>query len=152
MSVPLFEKFVTKHDLDIELVESEEGTRTAEEAAEVHGVPVSNIVKSLVVKADGEFAVVLCPGDERLDFKALRETLGKKSIQMADADDVKDVTGHSIGGVPPFGHEQPLFTIIVDGFDSAQPLWAAAGAATVNFKISLSQLEEIVKKVNSMVG
>lgn len=152
MSDSLFKNFVEKEALDIELVKSEEETRTAEEAAEVHGVPVSNIVKSLVLEAGNEFVVVLCPGDKRINFKELKDKLNKKSVQMATPEQVKEITGHSIGGVPPFGHKTPLQTIIISGFDSSEPLWAAAGAADVNFQINLSELEEIVERVNNMLG
>lgn len=152
MSVSLFKTFVKTHRFDVEIVRSEERTRTAGEAAEVHGVPVSNIVKSLVLKADDEYIVALCPGDKRLYFQELKTILGKESVRMANAWEVKEVTGHSIGGVPPFGHNEPLRTIIVSGFDATEPLWAAAGAAEVNFQTTLAELEEIVAHVNNMLG
>ena len=152
MSASLFIKFVEGQGLDIELVESEKGTRTAEEAAEVHGVPVSNIVKSLVLKAANDFVIALCPGDKRIDFKEVKANLNKENVRMATPTEVKEMTGHSIGGVPPFGHQEPLRTFIVSGFDSTKPLWAAAGAADLNFKTNLSELKEIVEQVNSMLG
>ena len=153
MSVKLFKQFIEKYNIeDVVLVKSKKGAHTAEEAANVHGVPISNIVKSLVVKADEDFIIVLCPGDKRIKIKTLRDTLGKESVQMANASDVKNMTGHSIGGVPPFGHKQPLRTIIIEGFDSSEPLWAAAGAADANFQTTLSKMEEIVERVNNMLG
>ena len=152
MSVPLFKNFIKKTKLNITLLSSEEETRTAAEAAKVHGVPVSNIVKSLVVKADDEFIIVLCPGDKKVDLKALQDILDKESVRMANPFEVKEITGHSIGGVPPFGHKEPLQTVIIPGFDSAEPLWAAAGAADVNFQTTLAELEGIVERVNNMLG
>ncbi len=133
MSVSLFLEFIKKHKLNITPVKSEQATTTAQEAAAVHGVPVSNIVKSLVVKKDNEFIVYLCPGDKRLNL----EEIGGR---MATPDEVKEITGHSIGGVPPFGYKKPLKTVIVDGFNPNQPLWAAAGAQDTNFKTTLSEL------------
>lgn len=152
MSVPLFLDFIKKHRLDISPVKAKEATTTAEEAARAHGVPVSNIVKSLVVKADEDFVICLCPGDRKLDFKDLSQRLGKKDIRMAGAEEVKGTTGHSIGGVPPFGHIRTNKTMIIDGFDPSAPLWAAAGAADTNFQTTLPELERIVKLVNAMVG
>jgi len=141
MSVPLFLEFVRKYKLDITPIRSERATTTAKEAAKVHGVPISNIVKSLLVReANGEFVVYLCPGDKRLELK--------EGARMATADEVKEVTGHSIGGVPPFGHKRPLRIIIVDGFDESAPLWAAAGAPDTNFKTSLSELQRIIEKIS----
>lgn len=144
MSVELFKKFLKENNLDIELMRTERPTLTAEQSAKVHGVPVCNIIKSLVVRADLDFFVCLCPGDKRLDLDNLRRKLGKKEARMATPDEVKEITGHSIGGVPPFGHKKPLETIIIDGFDCKQPLWAAAGASDVNFKTTLSQLKKII--------
>ncbi len=137
MSVALFLEFVKKHKLNITPVKSERATTTAKEAAEAHGVPVSNIVKSLLVReADGNFVIYLCPGDRRLDLK--------KGARMANAGEVKEITGHSIGGVPPFGHKRKLKTVIVDGFDPEVPLWAAAGAADTNFETNFLELKKIV--------
>ena len=139
MSVALFLTFVEKHKLDITPVKSKQATTTAKEAAEAHGVSVSNIVKSLLVReSNREFVLYLCPGDKRLELS--------EGARMAKADEVKKVTGHSIGGVPPFGHKTSLKTVIVDGFDGAAPLWAAAGAADTNFKTSLPELVTVFKK------
>lgn len=144
MSVELFKKFLKENNLDIELMRTERPTLTAEQSAKVHGVPVCNIIKSLVVRADLDFFVCLCPGDQRLDLDNLRRKLGKKEARMATPDEVKEITGHSIGGVPPFGHKKSLKTIIINGFDASQFLWAAAGAPDVNFKTTLSQLKKII--------
>jgi len=148
MPVELFEKFIKENNLDIKTIKSEQATTTAQQAADAHNVPVSNIVKSLVVKADNEFFIVLCPGNKRLDFQELKNMLGKKDVRMANADEVKQITGHSVGGVPPFGHKKPLKTIILHGFNSNEPLWAAAGRADTNFKTSLFQLKNILKQNN----
>ncbi len=137
MSVLLFLDFVKKHNLDIAPVKSDQPTATAREAAKAHNVPTCNIVKSLLVREpDGEFTIYLCPGDRRLELK--------EGTRMAIADEVKEITGHSIGGVPPFGHKTPLKTIIVDGFNAEEPLWAAGGAANTNFKTTLKDLKEVV--------
>ncbi len=145
MSTKLFNNYINQHNLDITPVQSKQATKTAEEAAEVHGVPVSNIVKSLVVKVGEKFVIVLCPGDKRVDFEQLKEILNKRDTQarMATPDEVKKVTGHSIGGVPPFGHKQKLNTVILDGFNAEQSLWAAAGAGNVNFETTLRDLKTI---------
>ena len=148
MSVELFEKFIKENNLDIKTIKSEQATTTAQQAADAHKVLVSNIVKSLVVKADNEFFIVLCPGNKRLDFQELKKILRKNTIKMANADEVKQITGHSVGGVPPFGHKQPLKTIILNGFNPDEPLWAAAGRADTNFKTTLSELKNILNKIN----
>lgn len=148
MSLELFEKFLKENGFSIKPVKSKESTSTAEEAARAHGVPVSNIVKSLLIKADGDFFMCLCPGDKKVNFENLKKKLNKTELRMANAREVKEITGHSIGGVPPFGHKTTLKTIILDGFDEKAPLWAAAGASDTNFESSLSQLKKVISTLS----
>lgn len=155
MAVSQFKKYLSENSIkDINVIEVEESTHTAQEAADVHGVPVCNIVKSLLVRYTGDcaikFALILVPGDKRLDLDYWKEYLMADDIRMANADEVKMVTGYSIGGVPPFGHHDAdgnfkrLDTHIADGFDRERELAAAAGNFKAVFKISLERLKELV--------
>ena len=133
-----FEQYLKQNKIsDISIITSEEDTNTAEQAANTHNVPVSNIVKSLVVKTDNEFVLYLVPGDKRLDM----ERVGGR---MANAEEVKEITGYSIGGVPPFGHTTKLKTYIVDGFNKDEIVVAAGGKPNTVFKIALKRLKELI--------
>ncbi len=133
----LFEQYIKDNNIDIELLETDESTRTAQDAANTHHVPVSNIVKSLLTKIGENFVLYLVPGDKRLDL----ESIGGR---MANADEVKEITGYSIGGVPPFGHITKLETRIMDGFDSENILLAAGGKPNIIFKITLEELKKLI--------
>ncbi len=149
MAIEVFSKFVKDNDLDIKILVSQESTHTAQEAGSVHGVPVSNIVKSLLVKVNNDFKVFLVPGDKRLDLEGLKKTFVTDDIRMANADEVKEQTGYSIGGVPPFGHKNKLEINIVDGFDEKNDIVAAAGSSNSVFKTSLENLKKIVEKIDN---
>lgn len=148
MAVSTFKEYLDLHNLQFEILETSADTHTAQQAAEVHGVPVSNIVKSLLLCSELEggkrFFLVLTPGDVRLDIEKWSRKLTISPLRMANADEVKSTTGYSIGGVPPFGHTSKIETHIEDGFDGDIELVAAAGSANSVFKISLNQLKEIV--------
>jgi len=64
-------------------------------------------------------------------------------LSKADADTVKSVTGFSIGGVPPFGHPQPLMTVMDEDFFTLDEVWAAAGSSVAVFAISPTRLQEL---------
>lgn len=136
MSTKKFQDFLEKNNLNITILESPEKTHTAQQAADVHNVPVKNIVKSILVRIEGEFFLFLVPGDKRLDTK-------EKKADIATPEEVKKVTGYSIGGVPPFGHKEEIQTYMEDGFDENQELLAAAGSPNSVFKISFEELEKI---------
>ena len=84
------------------VIHSHETIHTAEEASRVRGVPMSHGVKSIVVKSDAGFFVILVPGDRKINFEHLKDKIGK--AKLADPKDVFRVTGCEVGSVHPFGN------------------------------------------------
>jgi prolyl-tRNA editing enzyme YbaK/EbsC (Cys-tRNA(Pro) deacylase) len=118
-----------------------EGTKTAADAAAAVGVSVGQIVKSLVFLVDGAATMALVAGDNRLDEAKLAAAAGGGEVVRPDGDAVRAATGFPIGGVPPIGHDLPVY---VDedllGFDE---VWAAAGTWTDVFPISPAELVRV---------
>jgi len=145
MAIETFKQYLIENKInEIEILVSVESTRTAQEAANTHNVPVCNIVKSLLVRIDDSFKMFLVPGDRRLDIDYLKKEYNTENVTMANADEVKEITGFSIGGVPPFGHKNSIPTIIVDGFDKNSLLVAAAGSQNSVFKIDYDRLKALI--------
>ena len=124
--------------LEVEIRQFEATTRTAEDAANAIGCTVGQIVKSLVFLVDGEAVMTLVSGPNRLDEKKLAGLcgVGRKKIKRADADKVREVTGYSIGGVPPFAHAKSLRTFIDEDFFQYDAVWAAGGTSNAVFPIA----------------
>ena len=66
-----------------------------------------------------------------------------KDISMASADDVKNVTGFTIGGVSPIGHLNKIEILIDLSLERFDELFAAAGHPNCIFKISFEDLSKI---------
>lgn len=133
-----------------------EGTKTAEDAAAAIGCPVAAIVKSLVfVVSDGqgneEPVVALIPGDLRLDPKALASTAGAIDSRRASLEEVRQATGYSAGGTPPFGHLNALRVFADPALRRHDPVWAAAGTPTTVFPISIEDLDRLARPVWSAI-
>ena len=62
---------------------------------------------------------------------------------MASADDVKNVTGFTIGGVSPIGHLKKIEILIDLSLERFDELFAAAGHPNCIFKISFEDLSKI---------
>jgi Cys-tRNA(Pro) deacylase len=129
--------------VDIHPKEFPEGTRSAADAALAIGVDLGQIVKSLVFSVDGEVVVALVCGDNLLDEQKLARCAGGDEAQREDADTVRDATGYPIGGVPPFGHHEPLRVFIDEDLLTFEELWAAAGTPHVNFAITPDELVRV---------
>ena len=98
------EKSLKQFNPDLKVIELEQTARTANDAATALGCKVGAIVKSLLFKAGENFILCLVSGDKRCSLNKLKKMLNEKDVSMANPDDVKRVTGYTIGGVSPTGH------------------------------------------------
>lgn len=119
------------------------GTKTAVDAARAVGCEPSQIVKSLVFEVDGEPVLALVPGDRRLDTARLADAAGGRKARRASLDRVKEATGFAAGGTPPFGHARNLRVFADRTLRRHDTVWAAAGAPTAVFPISLADLDRL---------
>ncbi|MEA2212767.1 MAG: hypothetical protein QOF83_2715 [Solirubrobacteraceae bacterium] len=129
--------------LEIEVRTLSDSARTAPLAAAALGVEVGQIVKSLVFLRDGEPILVLCAGDRRVDAERL-------ALSPASADRVRGVTGFSIGGIPPLGHDVELNTTIDESLHRFDVVWAAAGTPHHVFAIDTRALIEAIPAARVM--
>ncbi len=119
--------------LQIDVRTLSDSARTAALAAAALDVEVGQIVKSLVFLRGEEPVLVLCAGDRRVDA-------GRLGLAPAPADKVRAVTGFSIGGVPPLGHDVELDTTIDASLRRFEIVWAAAGTPHDVFGIETEEL------------
>lgn len=122
------------------VLELEESTRTAEDAAAAVGCTLAQIAKSLVFRsASGRSVLVIASGANRVDEKKAAAHLGEK-IARADADFVRQATGFAIGGVPPVGHATPPIVLIDEALMEFEAIWAAAGTPNAVFRLTPADL------------
>ena len=62
---------------------------------------------------------------------------------MASADEVKNTTGYTIGGVSPIGHLNKIDILIDNSLERFNVLYAAAGHPNCVFKINFKNLQKI---------
>ena len=129
--------------LDVHPRDFPDATRSAADAAMAIGVDLGQIVKSLVFAVDGEPVVALVSGDNLLDEVKLANVAGGDRAWREDADTVRDATGFPVGGVPPFGHREPLRVFVDQDLLDYDELWAAAGTPHCNFPITPAELVRV---------
>lgn len=144
-SIQRVQDYLTKHGVDSRVVELDKSTRTAPMAAEAIGTELGSIVKSLIFIADGSVVLALVAGDRRASLDKLQEVLGSTGVRIATAEEVKELTGFAIGGVPPVGHHQSYTTIIDRSLGRFATVYAAAGSPRAVFPIDFRQLVELTR-------
>lgn len=121
--------------LGVEVRRFPEGTRTAADAAAAVGCEVGAIVKSIVCASDQGPVLVLTSGVNRVDYDKVAAHLGRERVARADAALVREATGYAIGGTAPFGHPEPLPTLIDADLMAHDEVWAAAGTPDTVFGV-----------------
>ena len=137
------QEFITKFDSRLKVIVLNIAARTAKDAAISLKCEVGAIVKSLLFRADDTFLICLVAGDKRCSLNKLKKILEKKDVCMANANEVKESTGFSIGGVAPVAHIQKLDIIIDKSLSRFENVFGAAGHPNCVFKINYNQLIKI---------
>ena len=137
------EKSIKEFDPNLKIVCLEQTARTAQDAATALGCNVGAIVKSLLFSTGDNFVLCLVSGDKRCSLNKLKKTLDEKDVSMANPDEVKKVTGYTIGGVSPVGHLSKVKIYIDTNLDRFTTVFAAAGHPNCIFKIEFNQLTKL---------
>ena len=135
------EKSLKQFNTDLKVIELEQTARTANDAATALGCKVGAIVKSLLFKAGENFILCLVSGDKRCSLNKLKKILNEKDVSMANPDDVKRVTGYTIGGVSPTGHLTKIKIYIDENLKNFNSIFAAAGHPNAVFEIDFEDLK-----------
>ena len=134
------EKSIKEFDKNLGIICLEQTARTALDAATALGCSVGAIVKSLLFSTGNSFVLCLVSGDKRCSLNKLKKILDEKDVSMAKPDDVKRITGYTIGGVSPVGHINKVKIYIDTNLKKFKTVFAAAGHPNCVFKIEFNQL------------
>lgn len=137
--------------VQLEVVTFAQSTHTAQEAADAVGAEIGQIVKSLVFitlrNEQLQPCLALVSGANTVDMERLGAVLGESRVRRATADEARELTGYSIGGIPPFGHPQPLRTVMDPDLGRFQLIWAAAGTPNSVFAVPPATLRALANAI-----
>ena len=145
------EKILKDFDESQNIIVLETSARTALEAASSLGCEVGAIVKSLLFKTENSYTLCLVAGDKKASLNRIKKALKIKDASMASAEDVKNITGYTIGGVSPIGHLKKIEILIDKSLSRFNLLFAAAGHPNCVFKIDFTNLKKITNGVTEEI-
>lgn len=128
-----------KHGIEYMLIEQDRPTRKCQDSAEERGVSETEIVKSLIIREDGECTHCLMPGDRDLD-----EEKFDGDIEMVSDAEVKELTDCEPGTVHPFASDCRL--IIDERLLERDQLSFTAGDPYRGIIISQDQFLEAIER------
>ena len=119
--------------------------RTAKEAADMLGIPLDQIVKTVVLYVHGKFIACILRGSDKVDFAKVRKMMDSGDVRIATRDEVLSATGYPVGGVPPFGYDLPFY--IDNGVMTLPVCYAGGGSDQALVKMTPNELIKATKAV-----
>ncbi len=142
-TVKRVERQLKEFNINQRVIILDTSAKTALEAASSLGCDIGAIVKSLLFRTEKTFILCLVAGDKKVSLNKLKKNLNVKDASMASADEVKSITGFTIGGVSPLGLLNKTNIIIDNSLKRFKYLFAAAGHPNCVFKINFTDLKKI---------
>ncbi|HEU5326234.1 MAG TPA: YbaK/EbsC family protein [Candidatus Limnocylindria bacterium] len=110
--------------------------RNPEESAELQGIPLGALLRTIVVRRGADdYVFVLVPGGRRFDWPKLRAHLGVNRLSLPDADEARAVTGYERGAITPFGASR-AWPVIADA-SALKPETVAIGGGARGVNLHL---------------
>jgi len=134
--------FIAREDIGVEVLTTGEAAHTAEAAARILDLPVSAIVKTMVL-TDGICTVAaIVPGDRRLDRRKVAAAVGAATLRFANADEVVACTGYPPGGVAPFAFCSEVRVVIDESLasDADRAVVAGGGRPELLLRVAVGDL------------
>jgi prolyl-tRNA editing enzyme YbaK/EbsC (Cys-tRNA(Pro) deacylase) len=140
-----FKEITDKLNLNLEIIKFEESTKTSQQAADVLGTNVAQIGKSIVFETkSGKFVLVVTSGANRVNEKVIEKEMNDKIVK-SNPNEIRDYVGYPIGGIPPFGHDNPMIIFIDEDLKQFDVIFCAGGTPNTIFQTTPLQVAEITK-------
>ncbi|MDD3839831.1 MAG: YbaK/EbsC family protein [Clostridia bacterium] len=146
MSIQSVKREIEEKNIDLKVIEFEQSTATVDLAAQALGVEPGMIAKTMAFALKDENILVITKGDARINNRKYKDTF-KTKAKMLSPDQVKEVTGHPVGGVCPFGLKQPLKIYLDVSLKQYDYVFPAAGSPNSAVRVDVDKLAEITDAV-----
>jgi len=118
---------------------------TAQEIAATQHVSGDALAKVVMLKVDGELAMAVLMGSQKVSLATVRESLGAREVQLATEDEfVARFPGCEIGAMPPFGNLFGLPVYVDPALEKDEYIYFNAGNHVQTVKLSYRDYERLV--------
>lgn len=133
-------------EFDTSTYEVDESDLSGVHLAEVLGVDVDCVFKTLVTRSDKRNIYVFCiPAAQELDLKKCAAAVGEKKIEMTQVKELLGLTGYIRGGCSPVGMKKKFPTVFDETAQLFDKIYVSAGQRGIQMIVNPIQLAEYVE-------
>ncbi len=145
MPVKKVKEFLDKHNIKYVSTSHSPAFTSQEIAASAH-VSGKALAKVVIIKVDGNLAMVVVPANSQVNFAKLRDATGAKAVDLASESEFKDkFSGCEVGAMPPFGPLYDMPVYLSSLLSQQAYLLFNAGSHSELMQLSFPDFERVVK-------
>jgi len=149
MSIPVKVKnYLKKTGLDFELIEHKK-VYTAYDLAQTTRSELKNIAKTLFIKADSDYYLVVLGANRRLNIPKLKKLLKAKKVKMASEKQMAKKLKIKPGAITPFGGLYDIGLVLDGPLSKVKKAFFGAGSFTESLLI---KMKDFIKKEEPVIG
>jgi Ala-tRNA(Pro) deacylase len=119
---------------------------TAQDVAAAAHVSGKEMAKTVMVKIDGEMAMVVLPASMKVDFARLLEATGAQEVELAHEKEFKGLFPDcALGTMPPFGNLYGLRTFVAEELTEDDEIAFNAGSPTEVIRLGYGDYARLVE-------
>ena len=143
------EEYLREQGVWYRFVEKAETVHTAD-ASDATGIELHRITKNLVSKTrKGGYALIVVPGDRRVDLKAAARALGVKNVRLLPFAEAEEISGYPPGGTPSVGHKTEMSVVLDSKLLEMETLYCGGGTRDRLLEL---RVEDVVRLNDAVVA
>ena len=144
MPVKMLKEFLDKNKVKYVSMTHSPAFTSQEIAAAAH-VSGKQLAKTVIVKADGKFLMVVLPAQDQVNFAKLKDALGAVSDLASESEFKDKFPGCEVGAMPPFGNLFDMPVYVSSNLSSQDQIIFNAGSHSELMQVGYADFERLVK-------
>lgn len=145
MACAKLQEYLDSHHIKYESIKHSPSFTAQEIAASAH-IPGKNMAKTVVVKIDGEMAMVVLPAPQMVRINHLKAETGAQEVELASEEEFKSrFPDCEVGAMPPFGNLYEMDTYVEGSLADDQEITFNAGTHTELIRMAYADFHNLVR-------
>ena len=137
--------FLKKENIHYDVLEHNRAF-TALEIAQAQHLPWHQVIKSVIVHADGKQILCVLPATHKIDFTKLKKVTKTQEVSLATEQEAANLFPEvEVGAMPPFGRSAGITVYVDKGLEENEAIAFNAGTHTELLKIKFKDYIKIEK-------
>jgi Cys-tRNA(Pro)/Cys-tRNA(Cys) deacylase len=146
------EAYLEENGIWHRFIEKSETVHTAD-ASNATGIDLHRITKNLVSKTrEGEYALLVVPGDSRVDLKAAAKVLDTKNVRLMPFSEAETISGYPPGGTPTIGHKTQMRVIVDEELSGFETFYCGGGSRDRLLELRVDDVKRLTDAIVAKIS